>query len=138
MDNFFEILERISMHPEIVLIGALTLIEIAPIKINPWKKFFKWAGKMINGEISERLSDLQRDFEQTKAQDKRWHILSFANSCRNGKQHSREEWKHAISELREYEQYTAEKNIENGVIEEDAKYLRELYRVRNIRNDFCK
>lgn len=136
MEKIIEIIKEIATHPEVLIIGALTLVEVAPIKINPWKRFFKWIGKMINGEVQERLTSLQLDFEQTKAQDKRWHILSFANSCRNGKLHSREEWKHAISELREYEQYTADKHIENGVIEEDAKYLRELYRERNRKNDF--
>ncbi len=136
MEKILEIVKEIATHPEVLIIGALTLVEVAPIKINPWKRFFKWIGKMINGEVQERLTNLQLDFEQTKAQDKRWHILSFANSCRNGKLHSREEWKHAISELREYEQYTADKHIENGVIEEDAKYLRELYQERNRKNDF--
>ena len=138
MEKVLRLIEEIATHPEIILIGAFTLIELAPIKINPWARLFKWMGKMINGEVNERLTELKGDFEKTKAQDKRWHILSFANSCRNGKQHSREEWKHAISELREYEQYTKDKHIENGVIEEDAKYLRELYRDRNRRNDFCK
>lgn len=82
------------------------------------------------------ISEFKRDFEETKAQNKRWSILTFARSCRNGELHSREEWKHAISELAEYEAYTEKKKIENGVIEEDAKYLRELYHERNVKNDF--
>lgn len=82
------------------------------------------------------ITEFKRDFEETKAQNKRWSILSFARSCRYGETHSREEWKHAISELAEYEAYTEKKKIENGVIEEDAKYLRELYHERNMKNDF--
>ena len=136
MEKLYEILKEIITHPEIIVISLLTLVEFAPIKINPWGKLFKWIGKMINGDVMEDVKNLKRDFEETKAQDKRWHILSFANSCRNGKLHSREEWEHAISELREYEEYTDKKKIQNGVIEEDVKYLRELYRERNIKNDF--
>ena len=82
------------------------------------------------------ITEFKRDFEETKAQNKRWSILTFARSCRYGELHSREEWKHAISELAEYEAYTEKKKIENGVIEEDAKYLRELYHERNMKNDF--
>ena len=88
------------------------------------------------GKLWRTLSEFKRDFEETKAQNKRWSILSFARSCRNGEKHTREEWKHAISELAEYEAYTEKKKIENGVIEEDAKFLRELYHDRNVKNDF--
>lgn len=126
----------IFTHPGFVLIGAITLIEITPIKINPLGALFKWIGKAVNGDIQKDLSELKRDFEETKAQDKRWRILEFSRSCRNGVQHSREEWKHAISELAEYEEYTKKKKIINGVMEEDAKFLRELYQERNRRNDF--
>lgn len=131
-----KIFEEILTHPTFVIIGAFTLIEVVPIKINPWKWLFKWVGKCINGDLQKNLNELKRDFEETKAQDKRWRILEFSRSCRNGVQHSREEWKHAISELKEYEEYTKNKNIINGVMEEDAKFLRELYRERNKKNDF--
>lgn len=134
--NWLEALQEFVTHPGFVVLGAVTLFEIAPIKINPWKWLFKWLGRAINGDIREDLTELKRDFEETKAQDKRWHILNFANSCRNGKQHSKDEWQHVMSELREYEAYTERKHIVNGVISEDAKYLRELYHERNIKNDF--
>jgi hypothetical protein len=130
-----QLIEFIS-HPGVFIVGAVTLFEIAPIKINPWKSLFKWIGKMINGELQKDLSELKKDFEETKAQNKRWQILEFSRSCREGVRHSREEWKHAISEVAEYEAYTKKKNIVNGVIEEDAKYIRELYKERNMQNDF--
>lgn len=129
-------LHELLTHPTIILLGACTIIEIVPIKINPWKWLFTWVGNCINGDMRKDLSELKRDFEETKAQDKRWHILNFANSCRNGKLHSKDEWQHVISEISEYEKYTEEKGITNGVMEEDAKYLRELYHERNLKNDF--
>ena len=131
-----ELIKEILTHPTLLLVGAVTVIEIVPIKINPWKTLFHWIGTCINGELKESLSEMKRDFEETKAQDKRWHILNFANTCRNGVLHSKDEWQHVISELSEYEAYTEKKGITNGVIEEDAKYLRELYRERNMKNDF--
>lgn len=136
MEEILNFLKEIFTHPGLVLFGAITLIEVTPIKINPWGALFKWIGKAVNGDIQKDLVELKRDFEETKAQDKRWRILEFSRSCRNGVQHSREEWKHAISELAEYEQYTEKKHITNGVMEEDAKFLRELYHERNRKNDF--
>ena len=131
-----KLIEELLTHPTFILIGAFTLIEIAPIKINPWKKLFQGIGDVMNGDIKKDLSELKRDFEETKAQDKRWYILNFANSCRNGMLHSKDEWRHVISEISEYETYTQKKGLVNGVIEEDSKYIRELYRERNIKNDF--
>ena len=128
-----KLIEEILTHPSIILVGVVTLVEIVPIKINPWKTLFQWIGNCITGELKSNLSEMKKDFEETKAQDKRWHILNFANTCRNGVLHSKDEWQHVISELGEY---TEKKGITNGVIEEDAKYLRELYHERNMKNDF--
>ena len=131
-----KLIEEILTHPSIILVGVVTLVEIVPIKINPWKTLFQWIGNCITGELKSNLSEMKKDFEETKAQDKRWHILNFANTCRNGVLHSKDEWQHVISELGECEAYTEKKGITNGVIEEDAKYLRELYHERNMKNDF--
>lgn len=120
----------------IVLLGSVTLIQIAPIKLNPWTKIFNYIGQCVNGEMRNDLAELKRDFEETKANDMRWNILNFAASCRKDEKHSREEWKHAIAQIKEYEEYTKTKHINNGVIEEDSKYLRSLYQDRCIKNDF--
>lgn len=136
METIIEYVKEIVTSPSVVLFGAITLVQITPIKLNPWEWLFSWIGEKVNGDIRKDLAELKRDFEQTKAQDKRWNILNFADSCRRNERHSKEEWEHAISELREYEEYTEKKDISNGVIEETAKYLRGLYQERNAKNDF--
>ena len=123
-------------HLDVVILGLFTLIEITPVKINPWTKILRFLGNSINGDIRKDVTELKRDFEETKAKDMRWHILDFSNSCRHGRMHSREEWVHVIEQLKEYEVYTETKEIENGVIEEEAKYLRRLYQERCEKNDF--
>ena len=136
METVIEYVKGIVTYPPVLLIGAVTIVQITPIKLNPWEWLFSWIGEKVNGDIRKDLAELKRDFEQTKAQDKRWHILNFADSCRRDERHTKEEWEHAISELREYEEYTERKDITNGVIEETAKYLRELYHERISKNDF--
>lgn len=125
------------------LVLFLTLVEIAPIRINPWGALLKYIGKVTNGELNDKFDKLEgelkqfkRDFEVKNANDKRWDILDFSNSCRNGRKHGREEWEHVINQLKEYETYVEKHHIDNGVIEEETKYLREMYQERLAKNDF--
>lgn len=141
--NILDYLKDIFTNPTVIIFGAITLFEIVPIKINPWTTLFRWIGKAINGELKEQLSDLssdvselKSDFEMKKAEDMRWEILEFANTCRIGNEHSKDEWRHVMNQVSEYEEYTERKSITNGVIEEDTRFLRELYHERNLRNDF--
>ena len=134
--TLMEYLKDIVTTPSVVIFGAITLIEIAPIKINPWASLFKWIGKMINGDLREQVMELKRDFEKKNVEDMRWEILNFANTCRRGTNHSKDEWRHVMDQLYDYEKYTEQKGITNGVIEEDAHFLRELYHERNLKNDF--
>lgn len=141
--NILDYLKDIFTNPTVIIFGAITLFEIVPIKINPWTTLFRWIGKAINGELKEQLSDLssdvselKSDFEMKKAEDMRWEILEFANTCRIGNEHSKDEWRHVMNQVSEYEEYTERKGITNGVIEEDTRFLRELYHERNLRNDF--
>lgn len=150
MTELIDALKEFVTNPMVVLVGTVTLIEIVPIKINPWKSLLKWIGNVVNAEdrkqikeIKDELNDVRRDLsemkherEEDKAKQMRWHILDFANACRHGRTHTREAWNHAIMELREYEAYTERKKITNGVIEEDAKYLRELFQENNRTNNF--
>ena len=134
--TLIDYLKDIFTTPSVIIFGAITLIEIAPIKINPWAALFKWIGKMINGDLREQVMELKRDFEKKNVEDMRWEILNFANTCRRGTNHSKDEWRHVMDQLYDYENYTEKKGITNGVIEEDAHFLRELYHERNLKNDF--
>ena len=136
MELLIAIYEFATNNSTLVLLGAVTLVEIVPIKINPWSVLLKWVGDIINGDLKADLSNLKRDFDETKADSMRWNILNFSRSCRHGEEHSEEEWSHAISQIKMYETFCEERDIENGVIEETSVYLRELYHERLHKNDF--
>lgn len=143
LTDLINALDDILTNPTVVLIGATTLIQVAPIQFNPWSKILSWISEVINGDIRrdvtllvQRQEELKHDFEESKAQEKRWHILEFANSCRKGEKHDKEEWDHVITDLEDYEKYIAAKGLTNGVIGENAKYLRELYHDRLKDDDF--
>jgi len=141
--GLIDYIKDIMTDPSVVLIGAITVIDIAPIKINPWKALLKWIGKNVNGEmqvqianIGTEVKEIKRDYEQKVTNDMRWGILHLANTCRQGVEHSKDEWRHVMDQVAKYEDYTERKGITNGVIEEDTRYLRELYHKRNVNNDF--
>lgn len=48
------------------LIVLLTLVQIAPIKLNPWSAIVKWIGHALNAEVLEGLFQLQ---PEKKARD---------------------------------------------------------------------
>ena len=131
-DTITNMLKELLSNPGVVLFGAITLIEVTPVKVHPWK----WVTNLLLGDIRKEISDLRTEVTETKVQTWRWNVLDFANSCRNGRRHSHDEWRHTMDQLAEYEAYIETNKIPNGVFEEDAKYLRKLYQRLSNENDF--
>lgn len=132
------VIETIT-NPAVILFGTITLVEVVPIKIHPWQ----WIGRAINSELLKKIEQVEKnvaiikkDQEEDNAENMRSQILSFAASCRRHEHHDAEEWNHIIAVIKKYETYVKERNIDNGVIEENAAFLRELYHKRLVNNDF--
>lgn len=136
MEAIIEAALDLATNPIIVALGSITIVEIVPIKLKPWTALLRWMGRIMNGDLKKEVTELKQDFENTKANGMRWEILSFANGCRHKRKHTKEEWNHVITRIKEYETYVEEKGIDNGVIEEESKYLRELYHDISMKNDF--
>ena len=112
----------------------LSLIQISPIHINPWDAIFTWLGKKLNIGLEKRLSALEGrlDTLQKHVQDlwicsHRQSILTFARECRSDIAHDSEEWTNILNICEEYEHYTQENAVTNGVVRENTRYIRELY-----------
>ena len=121
--------------------GLTTLIEVTPIKINPWSKLFKFIGSQINGEMMEMVKDLSSKVEEQGARiddnerDRiRYEILDFANSCRNKRRHSIDEFEHIFEINDKYHEILERRKEKNGRIDRDMKYIQELY-IKNQEND---
>ena len=126
-------------NPAVLLFGTITIVEVVPIKLNPWR----WIGRAINGELLKKLEKVEQDVatikkdqEEDNAENMRSRILSFAASCRRHEHHDAEEWNNIIAAIKKYETYVKERKIDNGVIEENSAFLRELYHERLVNNDF--
>ena len=148
--SIYELINKLFENHGSLAVVLLCLVEVTPIKINPLSWVFKWIGSKANEELRAEvkylrdglhdargeLNSLISDVEQMKVDSMRWDILTFANACHCGKRHTKEEWNHTISQCQEYEDYVERKNISNGVIVEETKYLRELYQGIIKENDF--
>lgn len=131
------VIDWVLANPMFALIGTVTIIQIAPIKINPWASLFALVKKWIGiTELEGKITNLTKDLLDEKVNNKRWNILDFGNSCRQGRTHTKEEWDHVLSELSWYEVYCEKHHIANGVIEQMAFYLREEYLKLLKTNDF--
>lgn len=110
---------------EILLAGGgglfllLTLIQITPIKINPWSAVAKAIGRAINGEVigmlsevksaqkttSDRLNEHIRLDDERNADEHRARILRFNNELIRDIPHTKEEFVDILADIDSYEQY---------------------------------
>jgi hypothetical protein len=131
-----KVIEWIVSHPLTGLIVFTGIIQIVPIKINPWSALFKWIGSMITGNIRGKIDDLIKQVEENEKDRIRWEVLDFANSCRNGRKHTRDEYQHIVALRDKYEKLLEKTHDSNGVFDVEYKYIQELYAERLEKNDF--
>ena len=111
----------------VLLIILLSLVQVSPLKLNPWDNVFGWIGRKINGETQKQLMDLQKQVSDLWISAHRQSILTFARECRADIDHDAEEWNHILSIADEYEVYCQKNTVSNGVVKADTKYIRDLY-----------
>lgn len=137
-----EWLKDLIGNPAVILIGSFTIIQIAPIKINPWTWLGRIVRKLILGDSIEKiekdLKSLKKDMLDERVSSRRWQILNFTNSCIIGVLHTKEEWDHCLSDLAWYEEYCQENGIQNGVMQQSAAYLHKRYQDHLNSNNFLK
>lgn len=121
------------------------IIEFVPIKFNPWTSLFKYISKHLTSDIK---SDIESIKLEQKAQRKmilenekdriRYEVLDFANSCRNGRKHTKDEFIHVISLNDKYEEILEITHDKNGVFTTEYQYVLELYKEKLKTDDFLK
>lgn len=109
------IINFIAFHPEITLIGAITIIQVAPIKFDPWGMIARAIKKYLVGEIetkvdnlSAKVDGLDNEVKENKALSARAHILRFADELYNKKEHSKEYFDEILDDIDKYEKYCVE------------------------------
>lgn len=105
------------------LLILATLIQIAPIKINPWSFIAQKIGKALNGEVVEKVDRLEKNIEnlRTECEEReatkcRARILRFGDEILHNVRHSKEHFDQILLDITAYEQYcNAHPNFKNNV-----------------------
>ena len=126
--NLKEIISQLNAGYVVAGIAVLlSLIQISPLKLNPWDKLLGWFGKKLNGETEKRLKAVEKQIRDMWINNHRQSILTFARECRADMHHDAEEWNHILSIADEYEVYCQKNTVSNGVVKADTEYIRGLY-----------
>ena len=98
-----------------VLLLLLTLIQLSPLKINPWNASARWLGKAINGEVLDKLESVEKRMnEHIKADDERdadlhrARILQFNTELLRDIKHTKEDFTEILYNIDCYERYCRE------------------------------
>lgn len=117
------------------LLILLTLIQIAPVKINPWSWLAKNIGKAINGEVVEKVDNLSTDIrnlrdecEEREATACRTRILRFGDEILHDVRHSKEHFDQILIDITAYENYCASHpDFRNNVAVATIKRINQVY-----------
>lgn len=130
--TLMEILEQLEIgavagEAVLVLVIILSLVQISPIHLNPWDHILGWFGKKMNRETEEKLTSLQKQVRDLWINNHRQGILTFSREEKQGIHHDSEEWSNILNLCEEYERFTEENHVTNGVVKENTRYIRDLY-----------
>ena len=108
-------LSEILTHGGGTLLVLMTLVQLAPIKINPWSTIARWVGKAINGEVLATLGPVEKRLdEHIKTDDERdadlhrTRILQFNTELLRDIRHTEEDFSEILYNIDCYERYCRE------------------------------
>ena len=84
----------------------------------------------------EKLNDVVKTIDENEIDRIRWEILDFANSCRNQRRHTKDEFDHIIEINGKYHAILERRNMKNGIIDLEYDYIVKLYRRCQEKNSF--
>lgn len=130
-----EDIKEIIMYGGGLTLVLMTLIQITPIKINPWSWLGKTIGRAINGEVLDKVNTLANDVRELKNEDaEQWaslsrsHILRFGDELLHGVPHSKEHFDQILLDISKYEAYCDEHpKYKNNIANATIKQIKSTY-----------
>ena len=127
-----------------VLALVMTLVQIAPVQVNPWSWLMKKLGRAINAEVLEQVQTTQRKLDEHierddagRADQVRANILAFNRQLMAGERHTREEFWEALASIDRYHKYCdAHPEYPNERAVHAIHNIGRVYDERQQKNDF--
>ena len=135
----------------LIILLVLSVIQITPIKINPWSYLARHIGRAINGEVMAEMKTIQNDLadvhteidkmqkngEKKEADDARNRILRFDDELRIHQKHSREFFDQILDDVDFYEKFCdTHEHYKNSKADSAIKNIRKVYDIVKETNDF--
>lgn len=135
MKLWHEMLLFFEFHPEITVLGAITLIQIAPIKLNPWSALGGWIRNILLGrvygkldKIALKIDKIENTIEEREAVLARSHILRFNDEIYNDIKHSKEYFDQTLEDIDRYNAYCdAHPEFKNSRTVIASQHIRDIY-----------
>lgn len=128
-------IEEIISYGGGTLLFLMTLIQIAPIKMNPWSAIAKAIGKAINADVLKELDTVKKNLadhvkanEVRNADEHRTRILRFNNELLRDISHTKEEFIDVLADIDFYERYCRD--------HKDYKNNRAVHAIANISRSY--
>lgn len=133
-------------------LGGMTLVQITPIKINPWTWLARMIGRAINGDVLKEMEDLKAGQKETQrkldshialddernADDHRTLILQFNRELLRNVPHTYEDFIEILTTIDKYNTYCrAHEDYPNGRAIHAIANIERVYDERLRKHDFA-
>ena len=118
----------------------MSLVEISPIKINPWS----WLGNTLNKGILTKLEKMEKDVAEVKkevgessAVTSRYRILRFDDEILHDIRHTKEHFDQILLDIDVYEKFCNDHpDFKNNLAVMAIKHIKEIYQKCSRENSF--
>lgn len=122
----------------------LTIIQVAPVKVNPWSFIAKHIGKALTGELEEKVDRLADDVktiklenERREADMRRVRILEFNNEIVRKIGHRKEHFEQILGDVDYYEKYcNSHLDYKNNIANDAINRIKRTYKRCGDENSF--
>lgn len=136
-----------------VVLVLLTLLQVAPVKINPWSAIARWIGRALNSEVLKELADVRSTQQVTAkklddhiaadevrhANRLRERILQFNNELLRNIPHTREDFIEILAVIDAYNSYCrTHEDYQNNRAIHAIKNIERVYDDRLAKRDFLQ
>ena len=124
----------------VVVLLAMTFLEVSKIKINPWS----WIGNLLNGsiigkmeKIEKDVSELKKEVAESSAVTSRYRILRFDDEILHKIDHTKEHFDQILLDIDVYEKFCeAHPDFKNNLAVMAIKHIKEIYAKCSRENSF--
>lgn len=128
-------ISELSGRIALIVAGLSVIVQISPIKLNPWSWLAKKIGKAINGEVLTKMDEITDDLkrvheemDEKNAKDARTKILRFSDELLHNTMHSKDHFDEILLSITEYTQYCNEHpEFKNHMTDSSTKMILKTY-----------